>query len=111
MSQHTNSSDSINNVLRSARMKADSMKNKLSWDEIKKHYPDQWVELTDCEWDDFEPDPRSGVVRNSAKVRKEIHAKFMSDPVDSSAIVYTGKMRTPEGLVFSANLHQYGVRK
>jgi hypothetical protein len=84
------------------------MGKKLTWSEIKEFYPDQWVELTDCEWDDFESDPRSGVVRHSAKDRKEIHAIFMSDPIENSAIIYTGKMRMPTGTVFSANLHQYG---
>lgn len=87
------------------------MEKKLTWKEIKEFYPDQWVELTDCEWNDFEPDPRSGIVRHSAKGRKEIHAKYMNDPVDNSAIVYTGKMKMPAGTVFSANLHQYGARK
>ena len=87
------------------------MAKKLTWKEIKEFYPDQWVELTDCEWNDFEPDPRSGVVRHNAKGRKEIHTQYMNDPIDNSAIVYTGKMKMREGAVFSANLHQYGARK
>lgn len=85
------------------------MSEKLIWDEIKTIYPDQWVELIDFEWDEFEPDPRNGVVRHQSKARKEIHDQFMSNPVDNSAIVYTGVMKIPEGLVFSANLHQYGA--
>ena len=87
------------------------MSEKLTWKEIKERYPDQWVELIDFEWDEFEPDPRCGVVRFKSKVRKEIHEQFMNNPVDNSAIVFTGAMKIPEGMVFSANLHQYGARK
>ena len=87
------------------------MTEKLSWDEIKRLYSDQWVELVDFEWDEFEPDPRGGIVRHSAKSRKEVHTQYMKDPIDNSAIVYTGKMKVPEGTVFSANLHQYSARK
>ena len=87
------------------------MSDKLTWKEIKETYPDQWVELVDFEWDEFEPDPRSGVVRRQAKGRKELHEDFMKDPVDNSAIVFTGTMKIREGTVFSANLHQYGVNK
>jgi hypothetical protein len=83
----------------------------LSWDEIRNLYPDQWVELVDFEWDEFESDPRSGVVRRQAKERKELHGQFMKDPVDNSAIVFTGTIKIPDGSVFSANLHQYGVNK
>ncbi len=87
------------------------MSEKLTWEEIKTRYPDQWVELIDFEWDEFEPYPRSGVVRYQSKARKEIHQQFMNNPVDNSSIVYTGAMKIQEGSVFSANLHQYGVRK
>ena len=87
------------------------MDEKLTWEEIKARYPDQWVELIECEWDETEPDPRNGIVRRHAKKRKEIHEQFMKDPVDDSAIVYTGEFKVPDGMVFSANLHQYGARK
>lgn len=84
------------------------MGEKLTWSEIKSQYPDEWVELIECDWDDFEVDPRSGIVRDHAKKRKELHERIMKKPVDDSAIVYTGKMKIPEGSIFSANLHQYG---
>lgn len=83
------------------------MQKKLSWQEIKDKYPDQWVELIDFDWDDFESDPRSGVVLRNAKSRKEIHDDFMKDPIDDSAIVFTGAIQVRDGAVFSANLHQY----
>jgi len=87
------------------------MAEKLSWDEIKKLYLNRWVELVDLEWDEFEPDPRSGVVRHHAEKRKELHGIMMRDPVDSSAIVYVGDLKFKEGTVFSANLHQYSGPK
>ena len=83
------------------------MTDKLPWNEIKRLYPNQWVELVDFEWDEFEPDPRYGVVRHYAQKRKELHDIMMQDPVDSSAVVYVGNLKFKEGTVFSANLHQY----
>lgn len=87
------------------------MGEKLTWEEIKRRYREQWVELIEFDWDEWEPDPCGGIVRHNAQLRKELHDQFMKDPIDDSAIVYTGNMRIAEGTVFSANLHQYGVRK
>ena len=41
------------------------MEKKLTWEEIKKHYNQEWVELVDYDWPDTEPYPRDGVVRSS----------------------------------------------
>lgn len=38
------------------------MEERLTWDEIVERYPDQWVGLTDIEWED-EANIRSAVVR------------------------------------------------
>ncbi len=38
------------------------MDERLTWDEIVEKYPDQWVGLTDVEWED-EANVRSAVVR------------------------------------------------
>ena len=37
------------------------MKERLSWDEIKRQYPDKWVGLSEIEWED-EANVRSAVV-------------------------------------------------
>jgi len=87
------------------------MNNQLTWDEIRNIYRDEWVELVDYDWNEFEPKPRSGVIRDHAKDRRELHARFMKVPVEDSAIVYTGAMKFDEGTIFSANLHQYADRK
>jgi len=84
------------------------MAEKLSWEEIKKRYPEQWVELVECDWDPIEPDPRGGVVRHSAKKRKDLHELIMKDqPVDDAAVIYAGEVKFAEGTVFNANLHQF----
>jgi hypothetical protein len=36
------------------------MAEKLSWDEIKRRYPDEWVALVEDDWPDTMPDPLSG---------------------------------------------------
>jgi len=83
------------------------MAKKLSWNEIKENYPDQWVELVECEWDPYEPDPRNGIVRHHAIRRKQLHELIMKDqPVDDAAVVFAGDVKFKEGIVFNANLHQ-----
>lgn len=83
------------------------MSEKLSWDEIKQRYPDQWVELIECEWNPVEPDPYNGIVRHHSKRRKELHELIMQDqPVDDAAVIYVGDVKFAEGRVFSANLHE-----
>lgn len=82
------------------------MAQKLSWKEIKELYPDQWVELIECDWDPVEPDPACGVVRHHAKKRKELHELIMKDkPVNDAAVIYAGDIKFAEGMVFNANLH------
>jgi hypothetical protein len=44
---------------------------RLSWDQIKQRYDEQWVELIDCDWPDSMPWPKSGVVRVHSPNRKE----------------------------------------
>ena len=83
------------------------MDKKLSWEAIQSAYANEWVELVDYESDEIKENPRSGVVYRHSKERKELHDLFMKDPVDESAIVFTGTMKVREGSIFSANLHQY----
>jgi len=82
------------------------MGEKLSWDEIKKRYDQQWVELIDYDWPDEDAQPKSGSVRVHAQSRKEFDRLINEDPPADSALVFVGQ-RTPEvGVVYSANLHQ-----
>jgi len=47
------------------------MADKMTWDEIKKCFDQEWVELVDYDWPDEQTDPKAGVVRIHAKTREE----------------------------------------
>ena len=84
------------------------MDNKLSWEEIKKRYRDEWVQLVDYEWEETEPYPRSGVVRVHHKDKKEFkNILAAKDKPKESALLYTGDKLLPQHGIFSSNLHQY----
>lgn len=84
------------------------MREKLTWDEIKNQFGGEWVELVDFEWDETEPDPRSGVVRVHSKDRKEFHKLILDRPDCEAAILYVGEIFPKQpNHIFSANLHQY----
>jgi hypothetical protein len=64
---------------------------KLTWDEIKATYPDEWVALVDHDWPNDRPVPVAGVVfAHSAD-----HAQLieMQKQLTAAAIVWTGKKR------------------
>lgn len=71
------------------------MDKKLTWDEIKALYPDEWVELIDYDWPDEERDPRGGVVRVHAKTREEFDTLTAIDPPGDAASVYVGEIFPP----------------
>lgn len=83
------------------------MAERLSWQEIKELYPDEWVELIDVEWDLTGPDPNGGVVRVHHRDKKEFKKLIMQDRPPSSALVYSGNRLFPEGKIFSANMNQF----
>ena len=82
------------------------MKNKkLSWDEISKHYDQEWVELVDFDWPEEEPYPLCGVVRTHGKNKNDFHLECRRDPVPmDSAFIYVGKKKSFEHAVFSPSL-------
>ena len=43
------------------------MEKKLSWEEIKELYDQEWVELIDYEWPEEAAHPKAGVVRVHAR--------------------------------------------
>ena len=81
------------------------MKKKLTWDEIKQHYDQEWVELVDFDWPETEPHPKSGIIRVHAKTRKEFDQLIQEDPPGKSAFVYVGVPKRPNNVILSANLH------
>jgi len=62
---------------------------KLSWEQIKEHYPDEWVIIVD-----YEEDPvdivAAGRILDHSKSRDEIHQRQLSLEQDA-AVVYTGE--------------------
>lgn len=74
------------------------MKERLTWDEIKRRYPDQWVALVDVEWPNM-GEISSGVVYahdpdHGSLLEKQKHLK-------SAAILWTGRKR---GVVLLAGI-------
>jgi hypothetical protein len=68
----------------------DEMAEKLTWDEITKRYPDEWVALVDVEWPNM-GDVVGGVVfahdpDHATLLEKQRHLK-------SGAVLWTGKKR------------------
>lgn len=67
------------------------MADKLSWDEITRKYPDEWVVLVDYSFDDNE-DPKEGVVYDHGQNRAELYARCRPGPAHT-AVLYTGEIR------------------
>ena len=79
---------------------------KLTWDEIKKRYDKEWVELVDYEWPEEKPYPVAGTVRAHASNRKAFYQWVNTEPMPKdSAIVYVGKIQMSDGVI-RHNLYQ-----
>ncbi len=84
------------------------MKEKLNWDDIKKQYAGEWIELIDYDWPDGIPWPRSGVVRVHAPTRQAFYRLANNDPPQDSAILFVGQTELPEN-VYKNNLMKITV--
>lgn len=70
------------------------MSEKLSWEEIKKQYDQEWVLLDDYDWPDSAEYPQAGIVRFHAKQRSEFDRQIASREAGfDSALLFVG---TPE---------------
>lgn len=72
------------------------MPDKLTWNEIKERYPDEWVVLVDYSLDEDE-DITAGVVLAHGRTKREIH-QAMAEP-DDAAVLYTGKPMSVAGVM------------
>lgn len=72
------------------------MSERLSWEDIKTRYDQEWVELVDYDWPEEDPYPRAGIVRVHAKERSKFDDLADIDPPKDSAYVFVG--RTPRSL-------------
>jgi len=73
-------------------------KNRLSMDQIKEKYRDQWVLLVDPDISD-ETMVQGGIVVFNSKDREELH-RSLSKFRGNKAIVYTGKIPEDLGILF-----------
>jgi len=64
---------------------------KLTWDEIKKRFPDEWVVLVDYDWPD-DADVQAGVVWAHGRDHDEVCDRSRAVP-SPFAIRYTGQVR------------------
>ena len=80
---------------------------KLSWEQIKKEYDQQWVQLVNYDWPEGTPHPQSGVVRAHAPTRKEFNEIVLSleSPVDAARI-FVGLAKLPKNTLISCNAVQ-----
>lgn len=74
---------------------------KTTWEEIRKLYDREWVELVDYDWPEEEAYPRSGVVRVHAKSRQEFDNLADIDPPVDSAYVFVGEPQKQSDLVIA----------
>ena len=81
------------------------MKNELTWEEIKKQYDKEWIELIDYNWAEGEPYPRAGVVRTHGIDKKLFHLECRRNPApEISAFLFIGKKSDHGNTVFSPSL-------
>jgi len=62
---------------------------KLTWDEIKRRHPDEWVALVEDDWPDTLPEPLSGIVYAHSPDHKTLIE--MQRHLKDAAILWTGK--------------------
>ena len=78
---------------------------RISWEEIKTSYNQEWVELVDYDWPEEHASPSTGAVRTHGANKKEFHLQCRREPVPSdSAILFVGRPPIPDGVVLSPSL-------
>jgi hypothetical protein len=80
------------------------MGQRMTWEEMKKAYPDEWLLITDYETDACGC-VRTGVVEKHSSDKDEVYQLPAIDK--NCAFRYTGESRFPGG--WRAHAHQYGV--
>ena len=78
---------------------------RLTWDEIKKQFDKEWVELVDYDWPEEASYPHSGTVRSHGAEKKDFHQQCRREPVPTdSAILFVGKPEIPAGTILCGSL-------
>lgn len=76
---------------------------RLTWPEICRRYPDEWVMLVDLDDDEDDPEIRSAVVIGHGPARRELFAatrERLASYHTTGACRFTGELRTPAGSFF-----------
>lgn len=68
------------------------MNKKLTWEQIKKEYPAQWVMLINYKLDYKNVEPSEGEVVANAKKRKEFGELIKKVNYNDAAIMFTGEI-------------------
>lgn len=76
---------------------------KLLWEQINRLFKGEWVELVDYEWDETEPEPKSGVVRVHSSDHREFERLILVNPPIHSALIFVGDLSIPSGMTISSN--------
>ena len=79
---------------------AQKLKEKETVEQMKKHFPNEWLLLTNCETDKRSK-PIKGVLVEHSKNRNEVYAK-MKKYAGKLCIEYSGKL--PKGLAVMFNI-------
>jgi len=80
------------------------MNEKLTWEQIKEKYNQQWVQLVDYDWNDTEPYPAAGIVTVHAPTRKEFNNLTKQQPARDAARVFVGPATRDKNVVLNCNL-------
>ena len=78
------------------------MGQKMTWDEMKKAYPDEWLLITDYESDEYGR-VAAGVVERHSKDKAEVYRLPAVDK--DCAFEYTGECKFPGGWRAHAKHH------
>ena len=77
------------------------MTERLTWEEIKNKYPNEWVALIDCEYGDEWGDLKQGIVVAHNKNKKDYIDQFKIVMEDlgnpDCASLFTGELKPPKG--------------
>jgi len=82
------------------------MGDKISWHQIEALYDQEWVELTDFDWEETELFPTAGCVRVHSRDQKEFHRLIKRDTPLDSAILFVGKKVKGRNAFLTSNLRQ-----
>ncbi len=82
------------------------MEKKLTWEEIRKQYDQQWVELVDYDWPEEDEHPHTGIVRVHSSDRAEFYRLAAIDSPKDSALVFVGKHKPVPGKHFSPGMRR-----